>query len=327
MELEGLKEKAPTLYIVIPCYNEEAVLPITSQQFLEKVNNLYKLNKINNNSRILFIDDGSTDSTWEIINELAKRDKHFIGIKQSRNRGHQSSLLSGLMEVKDKADIAISIDCDGQDDINAMDKMIDKYIEGYDIVYGVRNNRDTDTVFKRGTAQLFYKMINKLGAETIYNHADYRLTSSKVLNELSNYNEVNLYLRGIFPLIGFKSTTVEYSRNERIAGKSHYPLGKMLNLAINGITSLSTKPIRLITILGLTISVASFVFIIWIITNILMGTTIQGWVIAIAITSLLCGVQLISIGVIGEYIGKIYNEVKHRPRYIISERTYSDKTE
>ena len=327
MDLEGLKEKAPTLYIVIPCYNEEAVLPITSQQFLEKVNNLYKLNKINNNSRILFIDDGSTDSTWEIINELAKRDKHFIGIKQSRNRGHQSSLLSGLMEVKDKADIAISIDCDGQDDINAMDKMIDKYIEGYDIVYGVRNNRDTDTVFKRGTAQLFYKMINKLGAETIYNHADYRLTSSKVLNELSNYNEVNLYLRGIFPLIGFKSTTVEYSRNERIAGKSHYPLGKMLNLAINGITSLSTKPIRLITILGLTISVASFVFIIWIITNILMGTTIQGWVIAIAITSLLCGVQLISIGVIGEYIGKIYNEVKHRPRYIISERTYSDKTE
>ena len=327
MELEGLKEKAPTLYIVIPCYNEEAVLPITSQQFLEKVNNLYKLNKINNNSRILFIDDGSTDCTWEIINELAKRDKHFIGIKQSRNRGHQSSLLSGLMEVKDKADIAISIDCDGQDDINAMDKMIDKYIEGYDIVYGVRNNRDTDTVFKRGTAQLFYKMINKLGAETIYNHADYRLTSSKVLNELSNYNEVNLYLRGIFPLIGFKSTTVEYSRNERIAGKSHYPLGKMLNLAINGITSLSTKPIRLITILGLTISVASFVFIIWIITNILMGTTIQGWVIAIAITSLLCGVQLISIGVIGEYIGKIYNEVKHRPRYIISERTYSDKTE
>ena len=327
MELEGLKEKAPTLYIVIPCYNEEAVLPITSQQFLEKVNNLYKLNKINNNSRILFIDDGSTDSTWEIINELAKRDKHFIGIKQSRNRGHQSSLLSGLMEVKDKADIAISIDCDGQDDINAMDKMIDKYIEGYDIVYGVRNNRDTDTVFKRGTAQLFYKMINKLGAETIYNHADYRLTSSKVLNELSNYNEVNLYLRGIFPLIGFKSTTVEYSRNERIAGKSHYPLGKMLNLAINGITSLSTKPIRLITILGLTISVASFAFIIWIITNILMGTTIQGWIIAIAITSLLCGVQLISIGVIGEYIGKIYNEVKHRPRYIISERTYSNKTE
>ena len=327
MELEGLKEKAPTLYIVIPCYNEEAVLPITSQQFLEKVNNLYKLNKINNNSKILFIDDGSTDSTWEIINELTKRDNHFIGIKQSRNRGHQSSLLSGLMEVKDKADIAISIDCDGQDDINAMDKMIDKYIEGYDIVYGVRNNRDTDTVFKRGTAQLFYKMINKLGAETIYNHADYRLTSSKVLNELSNYNEVNLYLRGIFPLIGFKSTTVEYSRNERIAGKSHYPLGKMLNLAINGITSLSTKPIRLITILGLTISVASFAFIIWIITNILMGTTIQGWIIAIATTSLLCGVQLISIGVIGEYIGKIYNEVKHRPRYIISERTYSDKTE
>ena len=327
MELEGLKEKAPTLYIVIPCYNEEAVLPITSQQFLEKVNNLYKLNKINNSSRILFIDDGSTDSTWEIINELAKRDKHFIGIKQSRNRGHQSSLLSGLMEVKDKADIAISIDCDGQDDINAMDKMIDKYIEGYDIVYGVRNNTDTDTVFKRGTAQLFYKMINKLGAETIYNHADYRLTSSKVLNELSNYNEVNLYLRGIFPLIGFKSTTVEYSRNERIAGKSHYPLGKMLNLAINGITSLSTKPIRLITILGLTISVASFAFIIWIITNILMRITIQGWIIAIAITSLLCGVQLISIGVIGEYIGKIYNEVKHRPRYIISERTYSDKTE
>lgn len=315
------------LYIVVPCYNEETVLPITSQQFLEKINNLSKLDKISNNSKVLFVDDGSTDKTWEIIKELSRRDNHFIGIKQSRNRGHQSSLLAGLMEAKDKADIVISIDCDGQDDINAMDKMIEKYTEGYDIVYGVRNNRDTDSVFKRSTAQLFYKLLSKLGAETVYNHADYRLTSSKVLNELSNYNEVNLYLRGVFPLIGFKSTTIEYSRNERIAGKSHYPLSKMMSLAINGITSLSTKPIRIITILGVTISIISFIFIIWIVTNLLRNIAVQGWTITLGITSLLCGVQITSIGVIGEYIGKVYEEVKHRPRYIISEKTYTDTNE
>ncbi len=315
------------LYIVVPCYNEETVLPITSQQFLEKINNLSKLDKISNNSKVLFVDDGSTDKTWEIIKELSRRDNHFIGIKQSRNRGHQSSLLAGLMEAKDKADIVISIDCDGQDDINAMDKMIEKYTEGYDIVYGVRNNRDTDSVFKRSTAQLFYKLLSKLGAETVYNHADYRLTSSKVLNELSNYNEVNLYLRGVFPLIGFKSTTVEYSRNERIAGKSHYPLSKMMSLAINGITSLSTKPIRIITTLGVTISIVSFIFIIWIVTNLLRNITVQGWAIVLGIISLLCGVQITSIGVIGEYIGKVYEEVKHRPRYIISEKTYTDTSE
>lgn len=314
------KDKA-VLYIVIPCYNEEAVLTITSTLFLNKIKHLVNINKISNKSKILFVDDGSTDSTWEIINILSRSDNHFCGIKQSRNRGHQSSLLAGLMEVRDKADVAISIDCDGQDDINAIDDMLDRYYEGFDIVYGVRDNRDTDTPFKRNTAQLFYKILNKLGAETVYNHADYRLTSSRVLNELSNYSEVNLYLRGIFPLIGFKSTTVKYSRKERIAGKSHYPLGKMLNLAINGITNLSTKPIRIITMLGLAISVISFATIIWVLIGLINGSTVQGWASTLGILSLFCGIQLISIGVIGEYIGKIYMETKHRPRYIISERT------
>lgn len=309
------------LYIVVPCYNEEAVLQITSTLFLNKIKHLVNINKISDKSKILFVDDGSTDSTWEIINILSRSDSHFCGIKQSRNRGHQSSLLAGLMEVKDKADVAISIDCDGQDDINAIDEMLDRYYEGFDIVYGVRDNRDTDTPFKRNTAQLFYKILNKLGAETVYNHADYRLTSSRVLNELSNYSEVNLYLRGIFPLIGFKSTTVKYSRKERIAGKSHYPLSKMLNLAINGITNLSTKPIRIITTAGILVSIISFIVIIWVIIGLINGTTVQGWASTLGILSFIGGLQLFSLGIIGEYIGKIYMETKHRPRYIISERT------
>lgn len=313
------------LYIVVPCYNEEEVIKITSQQLLDKLNELSKLNKISSESRILFVNDGSTDLTWSIIVKLARQDKHFIGISQSRNRGHQSSLLAGLMEVKDKADVVISIDCDGQDDLNAIDEMIDRYHEGYDIVYGVRKSRDSDTWFKRNTAQAFYKILNWLGAETVYNHADYRLTSSRVLRELADYNEVNIYLRGLFPLIGFHSTTVEYDRHERLAGKSHYPLGKMINLAVNGITNLSIKPIRIITTAGILVSIISFFVIIWVLVGLVKGTTVQGWASTLGILSFIGGLQLLSLGIIGEYIGKIYMEVKNRPRYIISDRTYTVK--
>ena len=311
------------LYIVVPCYNEEEVIKITSQQLLDKLNELSKLNKISSESRILFVNDGSTDLTWSIIVKLARQDKHFIGISQSRNRGHQSSLLAGLMEVKDKADVVISIDCDGQDDLNAINEMIDRYHEGYDIVYGVRKNRESDTWFKRNTAQAFYKILNWLGAETVYNHADYRLTSSRVLKELADYNEVNIYLRGLFPLIGFHSTTVEYDRHERLAGKSHYPLGKMINLAVNGITNLSIKPIRIITTVGILVSIISFFVIIWVLIGLIKGTTVQGWASTLGILSFIGGLQLLSLGIIGEYIGKIYLEVKNRPRYIISDRTYT----
>lgn len=317
--------KDTVLYIVVPCYNEEEVIKITSQQLLDKLNELSKLNKISSESRILFVNDGSTDLTWSIIVKLARQDKHFIGISQSRNRGHQSSLLAGLMEVKDKADVVISIDCDGQDDLSAIDEMIDRYHEGYDIVYGVRKSRDSDTWFKRNTAQAFYKILNWLGAETVYNHADYRLTSSRVLRELADYNEVNIYLRGLFPLIGFHSTTVEYDRHERLAGKSHYPLGKMINLAVNGITNLSIKPIRIITTAGILVSIISFFVIIWVLVGLIKGTTVQGWVSTLGILSFIGGLQLLSLGIIGEYIGKIYMEVKNRPRYIISDRTYTVK--
>ena len=311
------------LYIVVPCYNEEEVIKITSQQLLDKLNELSKLNKISSESRILFVNDGSTDLTWSIILKLARQDKHFIGISQSRNRGHQSSLLAGLMEVKDKADVVISIDCDGQDDLSAINEMIDRYHEGYDIVYGVRKSRASDTWFKRNTAQAFYKILNWLGAETVYNHADYRLTSSRVLRELADYNEVNIYLRGLFPLIGFHSTTVEYDRHERLAGKSHYPLGKMINLAVNGITNLSIKPIRIITTAGILVSIISFFVIIWVLVGLVKGTTVQGWASTLGILSFIGGLQLLSLGIIGEYIGKIYMEVKNRPRYIISDRTYT----
>lgn len=309
------------LYIVIPCYNEEKVLPITSGIFLEKMQKLIQDEKIDEKSRIMFVNDGSEDRTWEIILELAKKDEHFIGISQSRNRGHQNAVLAGLMEAKDCCDITISIDCDGQDDINAMDQMIEEYYDGCEIVYGVRSNRETDTIFKRCTAQGFYKFLNAMGAEVVYNHADYRLVSSRVLQEFANYKEVNLFLRGMFPLVGFKSTSVYYERHERIAGESHYPLRKMLALAFDGITSLSVKPIRMITELGIIIAMLSFAGVIWSIVMALLGRTVAGWASMVCIVAFIGGVQLICTGVIGEYIGKIYMEVKHRPRYIISERT------
>ena len=315
----------PVLYIVIPCYNEEKVLPITCELFLKKIITLVKKNKIDNNSRILFVNDGSKDRTWEIICELAKKDEHYMGISQSRNRGHQNAVLAGLMEAKDKCDITISIDCDGQDDINAMDEMVDQYLDGSEIVYGVRSKRDTDTFFKRFTAEGFYKLMNLMGAEVVFNHADYRLVSSRVLKEFANFEEVNIFLRGMFPLVGFKSTSVYYERHERIAGESHYPLIKMLALAFDGITSLSIKPIRMITGLGGFIAVLSFIGVIWSVVMAILGKTVTGWASMVCIISFIGGVQLICLGVLGEYIGKIYMEVKHRPRYIISERTEEKK--
>lgn len=309
------------LYIIIPCYNEETVLPITSKMFLDKLTSLIQSNTISNSSRILFVNDGSKDKTWEIICNLAKQDEHFIGISQSRNRGHQNAVLAGLMEAKDKCDITISIDCDGQDDINAMDEMVEQYKQGCEIVYGVRSKRDTDTFFKRFTAEGFYKLLNWMGAEVVYNHADYRLVSSRMLKEFANFKEVNLFLRGMFPLVGFKSTSVYYERHERIAGESHYPLTKMLSLAFDGITSLSIKPIRIITALGTVIAGLSFLGVIWSIVMRFMGNVVAGWSSMTCIICLIGGVQLVCLGILGEYIGKIYMEVKHRPRYIISERT------
>ena len=311
----------PVLYIVIPCYNEEKVLPITSTMFLDKINELVKLNKISADSRIMFVNDGSKDKTWEIICDLANKDKHYIGISQSRNRGHQNAVLAGLMEAKDQCDITISIDCDGQDDINAMNKMVDEYLDGCEVVYGVRSKRDTDTFFKRFTAEGFYHLMNWMGAEVVFNHADYRLISSRVLQEFANFKEVNIFLRGMIPLVGFKSTSVYYERHERIAGESHYPLKKMLALAFDGITSLSVKPIRMITGLGLVVTIISFLLVIWAVVGKIQGSTVSGWSSTISIICFLGGVQLLSLGIIGEYIGKIYLETKARPRYIISERT------
>lgn len=312
----------PILYIIIPCYNEQEVLPVTASMFLEKLDFLISETKISPNSKVMFVNDGSKDTTWKIITKLANENEHFIGISQSRNRGHQNAVLAGLMEAKDLCDITISIDCDGQDDINAIDDMVKAYAEGCEIVYGVRSSRDTDTFFKRFTAEGFYRFMNWMGTEVVFNHADYRLISSRVLQEFADFKEVNIFLRGMIPLVGFKSTSVYYERHERIAGESHYPLSKMLALAFNGITSLSIKPIRMITGLGIGIAMLSFIGVLWSIVTYVMGRTVTGWA---SMTSLICfigGIQLICLGVLGEYIGKIYLETKARPRYIISERTY-----
>lgn len=311
----------PILYIVIPCYNEEKVLPLTAPMFLNKIEQLADEEKIHQDSRVLFVNDGSKDKTWELIKKFAKENRHITGISQSRNRGHQNAVLAGLMEAKDKADITISIDCDGQDDINAMDEMVEAYRNGAEVVYGVRSKRETDTFFKRFTAEAFYHLMKWMRAEVVFNHADYRLISSRVLQEFANFKEVNIFLRGMVPLVGFNSTSVYYERHERIAGESHYPLKKMLALAFDGITSLSVKPIRLITGLGACISVFGFLEVIWAIVMWMMGKTVAGWASMICIICFLGGIQLLSLGVIGEYIGKIYMETKGRPRYIISERT------
>ena len=315
---------APKLYIVIPCYNEEEVLPVTAPMFLEKINSLVSKGKISDDSRVMFVNDGSRDKTWDIIEQLSKEDKHYIGISQSRNRGHQNAVLAGLMEAKDVCDITISIDCDGQDDINAMDEMVDAYLDGCDIVYGVRSSRETDTFFKRFTAQSFYKFLAMMGADVVYNHADYRLMSARVLKEFANFKEVNLFLRGMVPLVGFKSTTVSYSRAERLAGESHYPLKKMIALAVDGITSLSVKPLQLIMSFGIIVALVSFVGCIWALITALCGKAVSGWASMTCIICFVSGVQLICLGIIGEYIGKVYMETKQRPRYIISKRTWEE---
>ena len=313
--------KTPRLFIVIPCYDEEAVLPITAPLFRDKLLFLSSQGKISPDSRVLLVNDGSKDNTWNLICQLAKEDEHYMGICLSRNRGHQNALLAGLMEAKDKCDITISIDCDGQDDINAMDAMVDEYLSGAEIVYGVRSKRDTDTFFKRFTAESFYKVMKWMGADTVFNHADYRLVSSRALKEFANFREVNIFLRGMFPLVGFKSTCVYYERHERIAGESHYPLKKMLALAFDGITSLSIKPIRIITGLGVFISLAAFALIIYALVSYFTGNVVSGWASSLIVTCFLGGIQLICLGVIGEYVGKIYMETKARPRFIISQRT------
>lgn len=318
--------KTPVLYIVVPCYNEQEVLPFTSKMFLDKIIDLGAQGKIDpEKSRIMLVDDGSKDSTWEIISELSDTHSQFTGVRLSRNRGHQNALMAGLFTAATECDVTISIDCDGQDDINAMDKMIDEYLGGCDVVYGVRNDRSSDTFFKRTTAQGFYKFLKLMGVEVVYNHADYRLLSSRAIDALKEFKEVNVYLRGMVPLVGFKSTSVEYARNERLAGKSHYPLKKMLSLALNGITSMSIKPIRFITALGSIIAAISFIAVIWSVISYFIGVTVTGWASTMSIICFLGGIQLLCLGIIGEYIGKIYLEVKGRPRYIISERTNKDE--
>ena len=312
----------PILWMVIPCYNEQEVLPVTAPLFRGELQELTDAGKISDKSRILFVNDGSKDRTWEIISDLAKADPHFIGISQSRNRGHQNAVLAGLMEAKDVCDITISIDCDGQDDIKAMGAMVDSYLAGAEVVYGVRSSRETDTFFKRFTAESFYKLLNKMGAEVVYNHADYRLISARVLDSFADFHEVNIFLRGMIPLVGYKSDKVYYVRAERMAGKSHYPLSKMMALAFDGITSLSVKPISIITGFGGVVSIVGFIGVIWAIIMAIIGKTGAGWASMVCITCFLGGIQMLSLGVIGQYVGKIYMEAKQRPRYIISERTW-----
>lgn len=305
------------LYIVIPCYNEKEVLNETAKQTKLKLKQLMSKNIIAKDSRILFVDDGSKDSTWEIIEALCKSDDIFSGVKLAHNKGHQNALLAGLMTAKEKCDMAISMDADLQDDINAIDKMVSEYHGGSDIVYGVRSSRKKDTFFKRTTAQSFYKMMKALGADVIYNHADYRLMSRRALEGLSQYKEVNLFLRGIVPLIGYRYSIVEYERGERFAGESKYPLKKMISFAFEGITSFSVKPIRIITAIGFVIFVISIIALIYSLIVKFFGSTDIGWTSLICSIWMLGGVQLLCLGIIGEYVGKIYFETKARPKFII----------
>lgn len=308
---------ADILYLVIPCFNEEAVLPETARRLKEKLSPLIEGDVISPQSRILFVNDGSRDHTWELIEELHKSDPLFSGVRLSRNRGHQNALLAGLMVAKDRCDVTISLDADLQDDINAIDQFLKEYSSGCDIVYGVRSKRETDTFFKRTTAQGFYKFMQMLGVDVVDNHADYRLMSRRAVEALSQFDEVNLFLRGIVPLIGFRSAIVTYERSERFAGESKYPLSKMMSFAFDGITSFSVRPIRCVTILGFSIFAASLLTLAWLLALKLLGYTVQGWTTLMGSIWLIGGIQVLSLGIIGEYIGKIYKEVKHRPRFIL----------
>ena len=319
MKKEVKNMKQEILYVVIPCYNEEEMLDETTKQLKVKMEKLINNNVISKKSRVMYVNDGSKDSTWELIKKIDKKEELFTGITLSRNRGHQNALLGGLMTAKKYADMVISMDADLQDDINAMDEMIEKYYAGNDIVYGVRSARKKDTWFKKTTAEAFYKFMQKMGVDIVYNHADYRLTSKRVLDEFEHFGEVNLFLRGMFPLVGYKSDIVYYERNERLAGESKYPLKKMLNFAWDGITSFSVKPIRMVLNLGIIIFAISIIMIIYSIIRKIMGTTVTGWTFIVCSIWLISGIQMLSIGIVGEYIGKIYNESKRRPRFIISE--------
>ena len=306
-----------TLYIVVPCYNEEEVLPETSRRLRAKLEQLMAAGKISKKSRVLYVNDGSKDRTWELISRLHEACPLFCGVDLTRNRGHQNALLAGLMTAKDRADMVISMDADLQDDVDAVDAMVDKFLEGVDIVYGVRSSRKRDTFFKRTTAEGFYRVMNAMGAETVFNHADYRLMSRRALEGLAQFQEVNLFLRGIVPMIGYRTDTVEYERGERFAGESKYPLKKMLSFAMEGITSLSVKPLRMITGLGFLIFLVSLVMIVYNIVRWAMGATVTGWASLACSIWLIGGLILLSLGVVGEYIGKIYLEAKGRPRFLI----------
>ena len=319
--------KEKTLYIVVPCYNEEEVLSETTKRLENKLEDLIKAKKISKDSRVMYVNDGSKDSTWELIEKINKEHKLFTGICLSRNRGHQNALVAGLMTAKKYADVIISMDADLQDDINAVDEMLDKYYDGCDIVYGVRSARKKDSFFKKHTAQAFYKFMKKMGVDIIYNHADYRLTSKRVLDNFEDFKEVNLFLRGIFPLIGYKFDVVYYERSERFAGESKYPLKKMLNFAWDGITSFSVKPIRLLLTFGIVIFIISMLVTIYCLVVKLIGNTVPGWTFLACSIWIMGGIQMISLGIIGEYIGKTYSETKRRPRFIISRNLKEEEDE
>lgn len=308
---------ADTLYVVIPCYREREALPETAKRLKEKMGGYLRGGKIGPKSRVLFVNDGSDDGTWDVIRALCETDPLFAGLNLSRNRGHQNALLAGLMTAMTEADVTVSMDADLQDDINAMDEMLDRYKEGYEIVYGVRASREKDTVFKRATAEGFYRLMKALGVDIVFNHADYRLMSRRALEALSQYTEVNLFLRGIVPLLGFRWTTVEYDRGARIAGESKYPFRKMLSFAVDGITSFSVKPIRLVLSVGALIFCVSIFMLIWTVVTKLCGHAESGWSSLMCSIWMLGGVQLLGIGIIGEYVGKVYQETKRRPRYIV----------
>ena len=310
----------PVLYLVIPCYNEEQVLPLTSGKFKAKLDELIEAGKISGKSRVMFVNDGSKDTTWDILTSLCEEDERYCAVSLSRNRGHQNALIAGLMEAKKYADITISMDCDGQDDFNAIGQMVDEYAKGNEIVYCVRNDRKTDSFFKRSTARSYYRFLRNMGVDIIPDHADFRLMSSRVLDALEGYSEVNLFLRGIIPQLGFKQSVVYYARAEREAGKTHYPLSKMMSLAIDGVTSFSVRPLRMITLLGFIVAFLSLIGIVYVLVSVFAGYVVDGWASTTCILCFVSGIQMISLGVIGEYIGKIYLETKQRPRYIISER-------
>jgi glycosyltransferase involved in cell wall biosynthesis len=307
------------LYIVIPCYNEEEVLYETTKRLAEKMNSLISKKVISKDSKVMYVNDGSKDKTWEMIKEISAKNKLFVGLCLSRNRGHQNALLAGLMTAKNYADIVISMDADLQDDINAVDRFIEEYEKGNDVVYGVRSKREKDTFFKKFTAETFYKLMKKMGVDIVFNHADYRLMSKRALDALEQFEEVNLFLRGIVPLIGYKSSTVMYERNERFAGESKYPLKKMLAFAFDGITSFSVKPIRMIFTLGVIMFIVSLMIMAYSLIRYFGGNTVSGWTFIIISIWMIAGVQMLSLGIVGEYVGKIYNETKKRPRFIIAE--------